>query len=65
MEVNEVVGGIYSPPNTSSRWLTSAVDGRTRRPGAPSDRHRSLSGAPPRYLTIRVLSWLTVGAFVF
>jgi hypothetical protein len=29
MGVNEVVGGIYSLPTTSSRWLISAVDGRT------------------------------------
>jgi hypothetical protein len=32
--------------------------------GAP-DRHCSLSGALPRHLTVRVLSWSTVGAFVF
>jgi hypothetical protein len=29
MEVNEVVGGIYSLPTTSSCWLISAGDGRT------------------------------------
>jgi hypothetical protein len=28
--VNEVVGGIYSLPTTSSRWLISVLDGRTR-----------------------------------
>jgi hypothetical protein len=30
-----VVGGIYSLPTTSSRWLNSAGDGRTGQSGAP------------------------------
>jgi hypothetical protein len=34
MGVNEVVGGIYSLPTTSSRWLISAGDGRTGQSGA-------------------------------
>jgi hypothetical protein len=29
MGVNELVGGIYNLPTTSSRWLISAGDGRT------------------------------------
>jgi hypothetical protein len=29
MGMNEVVGGIYSLPTTTSRWLISAGDGRT------------------------------------
>jgi hypothetical protein len=44
MEVNEVVGGIHSLPTTSSRWLISAGDGRTRQSDAPPDspmRHRT------------------------
>jgi hypothetical protein len=34
MRVNEVVGGIYSLPTTSSRWLNFAGDGRTGQFGA-------------------------------
>jgi hypothetical protein len=37
MNMNEVVGGIYSLPTTSSRWLISAGDGRTGQSGAPPD----------------------------
>jgi hypothetical protein len=33
--------------------------------GAPPDTHCSLSGAPPRHPTVRVLEQLTVGALVF
>jgi hypothetical protein len=32
-----VVGGIYSLPTTSSRWLNSAGDGRIGQSGAPPD----------------------------
>jgi hypothetical protein len=32
-----VVGGIYSLPTTSSRWLISAGDGRTGQSGASPD----------------------------
>jgi hypothetical protein len=31
------LGGIYSLPTTSSRWLNSAGDGRTGQFGAPLD----------------------------
>jgi hypothetical protein len=55
MEVNEVVGGIYSLPTTSSRWLNCASDGRS---------HCALSGARHISATVRVRSWSTVGAFV-
>jgi hypothetical protein len=34
MGVNEVVGGIYSIPTTSSCWLISTGDGRTGQSGA-------------------------------
>jgi hypothetical protein len=54
--VNEVVGGIYSLPTTSSRWLNSAGDGRTRQSGAPPDSHCALSGAHYDSAIVRVLS---------
>jgi hypothetical protein len=56
MGVNEVVGGIYSLPTTSSRWLISADDGRTRQSGAPPDSHCALSGARNVNATVRVRS---------
>jgi hypothetical protein len=56
MGVNEVVGGIYSLPTTSSRWLISAGDGRTRQSGVPPDSHWALSGACQVSATIRVRS---------
>jgi hypothetical protein len=64
MGVNEVVGGIYSLPTTSSCWLISAGDGRTGQSGAPPDSHSALSGARHASATVRVRSWSTVGAFV-
>jgi hypothetical protein len=56
MGVNEVVGGIYSLPTTSSRWLISAGDGRTGQSGAPPDSHCALSDARHVSATVRVLS---------
>jgi hypothetical protein len=56
MEVNEVVGGIYSLPTTSSRWLISTVDGRTGQSGAPPDSHCALSGARHISATVRIRS---------
>jgi hypothetical protein len=43
MGVNEVIGGIYSLPTTSSRWLISASDGCTGQSNAPPDNHCALS----------------------
>jgi hypothetical protein len=54
--VNELVGGIYSLPTTSSRWLILAGDGRTGQSGAPPDSHFALSGVPHVSATIRVRS---------
>jgi hypothetical protein len=51
-----VVGGIYSLPTTSSRWLISAGDGRTGQSGAPPDSHCALSGARHVSATVRVRS---------
>jgi hypothetical protein len=65
MVMNEVVGVFYNPPPTSIAVEKVAGDGRTRQSGAPPDRHYSLSGVPPRHLTVRVLSKSTIGAFVF
>jgi hypothetical protein len=56
MEVNEVVGGIYSLPTTSSRWLISADDRHTGQSGAPLDSHCALSGARHVSATVRVRS---------
>jgi hypothetical protein len=42
----------------------AAVDGRTGQSGAPPDRYCSLSGAPPRHPTVRVLEQLTIEGFV-
>jgi hypothetical protein len=56
MRVNEVVGGIYSLPITSSRWLISAGDGGTRQSGAPPDSYCALSGARHVSATVRVRS---------
>jgi hypothetical protein len=57
--VNEVVGGIYSLPTTSSRWLISAGD------GAPPNSHCALSGARHVSATVRVRSSLPLETFVF
>jgi hypothetical protein len=46
----------------SSRWGGCC---RWAQSGAPPDTHFSVSGAPQRHPTIRVLEQLTVGAFVF
>jgi hypothetical protein len=62
--VNEVVGGIYSLPTTSSRCLNSTGDGRIGQSGAPPDNHCALSGARHISATVRVQSWSTIGAFV-
>jgi hypothetical protein len=56
MGVNEVVGGIYSLPTTSSRWLNSAGDGRTGQSATPPDSYCAMSGARHVSATIRVLS---------
>jgi hypothetical protein len=56
MGVNEVVGGIYSLPTTSSRWLNSAGDGHTGQPGAPPDSRCALSSVHHVSATVRVLS---------
>jgi hypothetical protein len=56
MEVNEVVGGIYSLPTTSSRWLISVSDGHTGQSGAPPDSHCALSSARYVSTTVRVRS---------
>jgi hypothetical protein len=56
MGVNEVVGGIYSLPTTSSWWLISAGDGRTKQSGTPPDSHCALSGARHVSATVRVRS---------
>ena len=56
MGVNEVVGGIYSLPTTSSRWLISAGDGRTGQSGAPPNSNCALSGARHVSATVRVRS---------
>jgi hypothetical protein len=54
--VNEVVGGIYSLPTTSSCWLNFADDGHTGQSGVPPNSHCALSGAGHVSTTIRVLS---------
>jgi hypothetical protein len=54
--VNEVVGGIYNLPTTSSRWLNSAGDGRTGQSGVPPDSHCVLTGARHISATVRVRS---------
>nr|ACN26406.1 unknown [Zea mays] len=53
-------GGIYSHQPKCSRWR------RLLAMGAPDSpvRHRTVSGAPPRHLVVRPLSWSTVGDFV-
>jgi hypothetical protein len=56
MVMNEVVGGIYSPQPLPWLLVKAAGNGRTRQSDAPPDRHCSLSGAPPRHPTVRVLS---------
>jgi hypothetical protein len=56
MEVNEVVGGIYSLPTTSSRCLVSTGVGCTGQSDAPSDNHCALSGARHVSATVMVQS---------
>jgi hypothetical protein len=56
MRVNVVVGGIYSLPTTSSRWLISAGDGRIGQSSAPPDSHCALSDACHVSATVRVQS---------
>jgi hypothetical protein len=51
-----VVGGIYSLPTTSSRWLISDGDGRTGQSGVPPDSHCALSDARHVGATVRVWS---------
>jgi hypothetical protein len=51
-----MVGGIYSLPTTSSRWLISAVDGRTEQSGTPPDNHCALSSARHVSAIVRVRS---------
>jgi hypothetical protein len=60
-----VVGGYLYPPTTKVVVGQAAVDGRTGQSGTPPDTHCSVSGAPPRHPTVRVLEQLIVGAFVF
>jgi hypothetical protein len=62
--MNEVVGGIYSPQPLSEPLVKAAGDGRTGQSGAPPDIHYALSSARHVSTTVRVRSWLTVGAFV-
>jgi hypothetical protein len=50
-----VVGGIYSLPTTSSRWLNSA-SWRTGQSATPPDSYCAMSGARHVNATIRVLS---------
>jgi hypothetical protein len=57
MDMDEVVGGIYSP-----QPLPLSL-GRLLEMGAP-DMHCSMSGVSPRHPTVRVRSWSTVGRFV-
>jgi hypothetical protein len=54
--VNEVVGGIYSLPTTTSRWLNFAGDGCTGQSDEPPDSHYALSGARHVNATVRVRS---------
>jgi hypothetical protein len=58
----EVVGwgGIYSHQPKSGRWWSLLAMGA---PDSPV-RRRTVSGAPPRHLVDRPLSWSTVGGFV-
>jgi hypothetical protein len=60
-------GGVFAfaPTTTKVAIGEAAVDGRTGQSSAPPDTHCSVSGAPPRHPTVRVLEKLTVGAFVF
>jgi hypothetical protein len=53
-------GGIYSHQLNCSRWR------RLLAMGAPDShvRHRTVSGASPRYPVVRAWSWSTIGGFV-
>jgi hypothetical protein len=53
-------GGIYSHQPKSSRWWSLLAMGASDSPV----RQRTVSGAPPRHLVVRPLSWSTVGGFV-
>jgi hypothetical protein len=57
--------GYLQPSTTKVAFGEAAGDGRTGQSGAPLDTHCSVSGAPPRHPTVRVLEQLTVGGFVF
>jgi hypothetical protein len=50
------LGGIYSLPTTSSRWLNSVGDGRIGKSGAPPDSHYALSGVRHISATVMVRS---------
>jgi hypothetical protein len=50
------LGGIYSLPTTSSRWLIFAGVGRTGQSGAPPDSQCALSSARHVSATVRVRS---------
>jgi hypothetical protein len=56
--------GLFIAPNHFIA-VGETADERTGQSGAPPDTHFSVSGAPPRHPTVRVLEQLTVGAFVF
>ena len=58
------LGAFIAPNHQGSRW-EAAGDGRTGQSGAPPDTHYSVSGAPPRHPTVRVLEQLIVAALVF
>jgi hypothetical protein len=51
-----MVGGNYSLPTTSSRWLISADDGHTGQSGAPPDSYCALSDVRHVSTTVRVRS---------
>jgi hypothetical protein len=55
MSLNEVVGGIYSLPTTSSRRLNSAGDGRIGQSGAPPDNHCALFAMSAQPLGFRAV----------
>jgi hypothetical protein len=60
-----VVGGIYSFPTTSSRWLNSTGDGRTRQSDGSPDSHCAMFGAGHVSATVRVWSSWSLETIVF
>jgi hypothetical protein len=60
----KVVGGIYSLPTTSTRWLISAGDRRTGQSGAPPDSHCDLAGVHHVSAIVRVRSSCPLGMLV-